>query len=201
MPRQPQPMASTQLAGRWTRALLPSLILPLMLGILLGASATGPGLGVPELPAETVSSGGGVHQALLPGGAAVTIDFTIGALHLGSGTGTGSYGVLGGYQAQREAIEERTAAGIPFRRGEANGDGIFDIADAAITFERVLLGGIVKCLDAADADDDGRVDIADGVWMLNYLFNEGEVLPAPGPQVCGPDPTADGLDCSEYDCP
>ena len=198
---QQQRMTTNRFAFQRTRALVSSLLLPLALAVVVGASSAGPGLGTPEIPASTVSGGGGAHQALLPAGAAVTIDFTLGALHLGSGIGADGYSVLGGYQAQREAIEERTAAGTPFRRGEANGDGVFDIADAVITFERVLLGGIVNCLDAADADDDGRVDIADGIWMLSYQFSEGPPLPAPGPAACGPDPTDDGLDCSDYHCP
>ena len=183
-----------------TRALTWSLLLPLAVAIVLGATGVGPGLGSPEIPASTVSGGGGAHQALFPVGSTATIDFTLGALHLGSGTGVGGYSVLGGYQAQREAIEERTAASTPFRRGEVNGDGVMNIADAVVIFERVLLGGIVVCLDSADANDDGLVDIADGIVMLTYLFTNGEVLPSPGSFECGPDPTDAPLDCAEYDC-
>ena len=193
-------VSSIQSTGRWTHALAWSLFVSLTVGVVLGATGTGPGLGTPEIPATTVSGGGGAHQGLLPSGSAVTIDFTLGALHLGSGTGSGSYSVLGGYQAQREAIEERTAASTPFRRGEVNGDGVMNIADAVVIFERVLLGGIVVCLDSADANDDGLVDIADGIVMLTYLFTNGEVLPSPGSFECGPDPTDDPLDCAEYDC-
>ena len=191
-------------------ALLPGLLLTVLLcgamswtmASAFGANSHGPTLGSAEIPAATISGSGGVHEGILPAGAVVTIDFSLGGLHLGSGTGAGNFSVLGGYQAQREAIEERTGGGgTPFRRGEANGDGVFDISDAVITFERVLLGGIVNCRDAADADDDGRLGIADGIWMLSYLFSEGEALPAPGSSGCGPDPTDDALDCLEYDCP
>ena len=140
MPRQENLIATNSAFRQRTRVLLTSLLLPLLLGVVVGASTIGPGLGTPEIPASTVSGGGEAHEGILPAGAAVRIDFTLGALHLGSGSGAGGFDVLGGYQAQREAIAERTAAGTSFRRGEANGDGIFDIADAVITFERVLLG-------------------------------------------------------------
>ena len=53
------------------------------------------------------------------------------------------------------------------------------------------------CLDAADANDDGRVDIADAVKILAHLFAQAGPLPAPF-GACGEDPTADGLDCGQF---
>lgn len=41
------------------------------------------------------------------------------------------------------------------------------------------------CLDAADSNADGDVDISDGVNTLNYLFSTGRDIPAPGPDACG----------------
>jgi hypothetical protein len=51
------------------------------------------------------------------------------------------------------------------------------------------------CRDAADANDDGKIDISDPIRILRHLFQGGEppAPPFPGP---GPDPTADDLgDC------
>ena len=47
------------------------------------------------------------------------------------------------------------------------------------------------CQDAADSDDNGQLNITDGVRILNYLFLGGPAPPAPGPDSCGPDPTSD----------
>ena len=47
------------------------------------------------------------------------------------------------------------------------------------------------CLDAADADDDGKIVIADAIGILGYLFLGSAAPPAPGPDVCGADPTAE----------
>jgi hypothetical protein len=53
-------------------------------------------------------------------------------------------------------------------------------------------------VDAADANDDGGVNLSDPVWIYNFLFQGGPPPPAPGPTSCGPDPTADSLICLEY---
>jgi hypothetical protein len=59
-------------------------------------------------------------------------------------------------------------------------------------------------MDAADANGDDRVDIADGIFLLNLLFYSGPAIPPPGPPglPCGPDTDArdgaDGLGCELY---
>jgi hypothetical protein len=55
----------------------------------------------------------------------------------------------------------------------------------------------VSCQDAADANDDGNLDIADAVAALSFLFGGGTL---PEPINCGEDPTIDGLDCT-VGCP
>jgi len=49
----------------------------------------------------------------------------------------------------------------------------------------------------------GGVNITDGIYILNYLFQGGPAPPAPGPDECGPDPTsrepAGDLGCDLYD--
>jgi hypothetical protein len=59
----------------------------------------------------------------------------------------------------------------------------------------------VDRLDALDVEDDGLVLVTDAVFLLDFLFRRG--LRPPEPFVlCGPDITADGLDClaSPGDC-
>jgi hypothetical protein len=50
-------------------------------------------------------------------------------------------------------------------------------------------------MDAADANDDGKVDPSDIVYLIGYLFMGGNPPPPPFPNP-GPDPTPDGLDCA-----
>jgi hypothetical protein len=94
----------------------------------------------------------------------------------------------------------RIAFGRPaassFRRGDANVDGRVDLSDAIGILDGLFLGGpSPACTDAADANDDGRIDLSDPIALLGALFLGSGPLPAPGREICGPDPTADGLDC------
>jgi hypothetical protein len=54
-----------------------------------------------------------------------------------------------------------------------------------------------RCLEAADADDSGELDVTDAIRSLTYLFLEGEP-PAEPFSACGPDPTPDDLTCEDY---
>ena len=86
-----------------------------------------------------------------------------------------------------------------FKRGDANGDGGFDIGDAIFLLAALFSGGDpCACDDACDANDDGSTNIADAIYMLTNLFSGGAAPPAPGPNSCGIDPTSDALDCDEY---
>ena len=49
-----------------------------------------------------------------------------------------------------------------------------------------------------DGDGSGVVDVTDPIFSLTNQFLGGPPPPDPGPTVCGPDPTDDGLDCLEY---
>jgi hypothetical protein len=82
-----------------------------------------------------------------------------------------------------------------FRRGDANGDRRLDISDAVRAL-LVLFAGAEPpaCLDALDANDDGRADVADPIALLDHVVREGAAPPSPGGS-CGPDPTADDLPC------
>jgi hypothetical protein len=88
----------------------------------------------------------------------------------------------------------------PFRRGDSNADGHVDIADAVHTLGYLFLGSTspLDCHDAADATDDGTLNLTDAIATLGYLFLGGAALPSPGPDDCGPDPTADQLPACVY---
>lgn len=102
-----------------------------------------------------------------------------------------------------ESFSIGTLGASSFRRGDANGSGDVDIADAVFVLASLFVPGASpsSCADAADANDDGAVDISDAVRLLSALFTGSSgPLPAPYPS-CGPDPTADGLDCGSSPCP
>ncbi|MEC9475395.1 MAG: S8 family serine peptidase [Planctomycetota bacterium] len=86
----------------------------------------------------------------------------------------------------------------PFRRGDVNGDALFNIADPVSALAFLFTGGSISCDDAADCNDDGTVNIADAVSALAALFSGADPPPAPGPDSCGPDPTDDTLECDSY---
>src|SRR5262249_1836282 len=94
-------------------------------------------------------------------------------------------------------------ANLPFRRGDVNQDGEVDLRDAIYLFDALFLGGReVRCLDAADINDDGQTapDVSDGAYLLNWLFLEGKTPPPPGPFKCGYDPPDkdDFMECGAY---
>lgn len=100
-----------------------------------------------------------------------------------------------------------------FHRGDCNfsGNGIraVEIADAAATISYLFLEGALQfqppCLDACDTNDDGRIDLGDASYLLNFLFVFGPFPPDPGPGFApdgtplppGEDPTLDDLGCAE----
>jgi hypothetical protein len=101
------------------------------------------------------------------------------------------------FNAARVDVVFRSSGPPEFRRGDANADGRVDIADPIWILGELFLGGsTTECPDAADANDDGAENASDAIFLFDYLFLDGlRTPPAPGPRVCGPDPTEDGLDC------
>lgn len=55
---------------------------------------------------------------------------------------------------------------------------------------------VPSCLDAADANDDGKVNTSDAITLLRYIFLGG-APPAPF-TTCGYDETHDELRCFEF---
>ncbi|MBI4606789.1 MAG: hypothetical protein HY721_32900 [Planctomycetes bacterium] len=98
------------------------------------------------------------------------------------------------------------AAGT-FIRGNAKGDPVdvrdptssVDIADGMFLLRFLFQAGAVPpCLDGADANDDGRVNLLDPIWVFQYLVGNprvGPALPVPSSEL-GADPTSDGLGCT-----
>ncbi|MCA8961237.1 MAG: hypothetical protein KDC38_12020, partial [Planctomycetes bacterium] len=87
-----------------------------------------------------------------------------------------------------------------FRRGDINGDGLFDaVAEAAYLSEALFGGGPApQCADAADVNDDGLLDVTDILVVLQFGLVPGSPpIEAPYPD-CGLDPTADSLGCDRY---
>ncbi len=82
-----------------------------------------------------------------------------------------------------------------FVRGDSGGDRKLSLTDAIVTLRHLFQGGDVpSCRDAADFDDNGKLDLPDALGCLDYLFREGPPPPLPFPGL-GPDPTEDTLDC------
>jgi hypothetical protein len=101
-----------------------------------------------------------------------------------------------------------------FHRGDCNfmpgmsmGNMSVDISDAAAVVSALFGIGdwkfVPMCPDACDCNDDGLIDLADAICILQFLFRGGNFPPAPGPGFSatnpdlppGEDPTADKLDC------
>jgi hypothetical protein len=57
----------------------------------------------------------------------------------------------------------------------------------------------IGCEKAADVNDVGGLNVSDATYLLNYLFRDGPVIPAPA-ATCSLDPTDDGLECASPTC-
>ena len=87
-----------------------------------------------------------------------------------------------------------------YLRGDADGDMRVTMSDA-LHILWWLEGHSPRplCMDAADANDSGIVDLKDPLHILGYLYLKEAPPPAPFP-LCGRDPTPDALGCAEFDC-
>ncbi|OUU21441.1 MAG: hypothetical protein CBC13_08950 [Planctomycetia bacterium TMED53] len=86
--------------------------------------------------------------------------------------------------------------GPDFLRGDSDGNGLVNLADAIYTASWLYSGGPASpCFDASDANDDGSLDISDPLYTLLYLFGGSAPPPSPFP-LPGEDPTfLDNLGC------
>ncbi|MBN1422315.1 MAG: hypothetical protein JXP34_26305 [Planctomycetes bacterium] len=88
---------------------------------------------------------------------------------------------------------------VPFKRGDVNADGNYNIADAVFTLTYIFASGPAPtCLESADSDDGGTLDIGDAVYLLNHQFADGPA-PAEPFAACGTDTDDEGLGCAAFD--
>ena len=74
----------------------------------------------------------------------------------------------------KAAVASISILADPFLIGDANGDGVTDVADVMYLINYLFIGGAPPDpLEAGDANCDGAVDIADVVYLINYLFMGG----------------------------
>jgi hypothetical protein len=91
-----------------------------------------------------------------------------------------------------------------FLRGDVSLDGSVNITDAIIILncQFFAIGCFFACEDAGDVDDNGAINITDAVLLLSALFLEERIVPPPGVEECGADPTPDFMmDCAYDACP
>jgi 1,4-alpha-glucan branching enzyme len=81
-----------------------------------------------------------------------------------------------------------------FVRGDCNGDGIVQMADAVHALSALFRGAAIGACEAAcDANADDSLDVSDPVFTLLHLFGGGPAPAAPWPDCGG---SAGGLSCS-----
>lgn len=87
----------------------------------------------------------------------------------------------------------------PFVRGDSNGDSRVSFADIMTTLHYLYRPSFSSseppCLDAADFDDSGVVDISDAFSLLSFIYFNSRFPPAPYPGADF-DLTDDPLDCA-----
>ncbi len=75
--------------------------------------------------------------------------------------------------------------GLEFLRGDANGDGAVQLADALRILGWLFQGSAIPpCLAAADSNADASINLSDATFVLYHLFLGREALPPPFP-ACG----------------
>jgi hypothetical protein len=93
------------------------------------------------------------------------------------------------------SIARATATAPLFQRGDTDGNGRRDVVDALVTLRFLFQRGIPPlCRKASDSNDDGRLNVADVIVLLNAIIGGRQLLPPPALD-CGVDPTRDTLSC------
>jgi polyhydroxybutyrate depolymerase len=80
------------------------------------------------------------------------------------------------------SVQSLSFAGAPFIRGDTDYSHTIELTDAVRIFGFLFLGEpeTIGCEDSADSNDDGVVDISDGINILVFLFVGTSPLPRPG---------------------
>jgi hypothetical protein len=83
-----------------------------------------------------------------------------------------------------------------FIRGDVDADGHIDITDPILLLGHLFTGRPApRCQAGADIDDSDALDLADGIYSLEYQFLSGPPPAGPFPG-CGEDPSPGSLDCT-----
>jgi len=98
-------------------------------------------------------------------------------------------------------IDAKVSIGIDiatFLRGDTDGSLEVDQTDAIVLLNHLFIGGSPPhCYDAADANDDGELDISDPIAILESVFLGTRQLPPPT-GIPGADPTSDHMGCKVF---
>ena len=158
-----------------------------VVGLLMDADPPFDGRMIPASPEPTIV----LHLVLSIAAGTTTGDYAVSFVP--EGLPSGDAWVTNSYASGNESYEvtaleggilklgNKPQDGLPlFVRGDANQDLIIDISDPIGLLESLYGGGgLPRCIDACDANDDGTVNIADAIYTLGYLFNDGAKPPIP----------------------
>ena len=123
----------------------------------------------------------------VPAGASVTVEFCNGINGAGTALVNNLVIVAGASIENFAQVDGMITldAGNPFRRGDVNHDGAFNVADPVATLQYLFAAGVApECLAAADIDASGTILLNDPILALDYLFVSGPAPAAPFPD-CG----------------
>ncbi len=85
---------------------------------------------------------------------------------------------------------------LDFIRGDANGDGVTNVADVIWELQEIFNSGPQgTCNDSKDCNGDSLFDVGDPIWLISYIFTNGAAPPSPFP-FCGN--AGEPQDCEVY---
>ena len=89
-------------------------------------------------------------------------------------------------------------SGVPYKRGDINGDGEITVDDVILLLSFLFQGGDKPgCVAAADTNADSRLTVSDGTFLLRYLFDSVTELPVPF-EECGCDTVPNPFGCESF---
>ena len=134
-------------------------------------------------------------------GSVVTVDWEDG---LGNALPVNNSVVVGAQSIAAE-LQSGSLTMVPtltqFRRGDCNASDSINVSDVIFLLTSFFVAGNPVCLDACDTNDDGVLDLSDGISLAFHLFAMGAPPPPPYPG-CGIDGFTDTIGCNDYTpCP
>lgn len=89
-------------------------------------------------------------------------------------------------------IQATVRSSTIFVRGDVSIDGVVDLSDVLRLVFHLYLGADIPCQDAADTNNNEVLDVADAIFLLNYLYRGGAAPQSPFPSP-GEDTGAGGV--------